>query len=84
MGAHRSSWLLSVGLGLHHPRKIFEVDVEGNGTVAPGVIQAGGQRRLLAEVAGEINHHEAGIFPMQGQQSRQGVVGAAIVDADHL
>ncbi len=46
------------------------------------MVEAGAERVFLAEVAAEVDHLDARIALMLGQKLGQGVVAAAVVDAD--
>jgi hypothetical protein len=72
----------------HQPRndfgRVLQVHVHGDDGVAGGLLQSGGERRFLAEVAGQVHHDQARAGLRGFQQAGQGVVGAAVVDEDVL
>jgi len=65
-------------------RRVLQVRVDGNDRVPARKVDARGQRRLLAVVAREVDDAHARIRLLRREQARQGVVAAAVVDADDL
>jgi len=63
--------------------RILQVGVDHHHRVAGGGIEPGGQRRLLAEVARQLQRAGPRIGFKQGGDDRPGVVGAAVVDVQH-
>ena len=49
-----------------------------------GVIEAGGQRRGLPEVAAQLHHHHAAVHGGNLLQQVEGVVAAAVVHENQL
>ena len=65
-------------------RRVLQVGVDRHHGGAGGMIQAGGERHLLAEVARQVDDLDAGLARVPVQQALEGVVAAAVVDADDL
>lgn len=64
--------------------RILEVAVHHDDPSPAGRREAGGDRGVLAEVAGKANCAHAGIVVAQRSEDRPGVVGPAVVDEDQL
>ena len=64
--------------------RVLAVAVDEQRGAEPGVIEAGHQRRLLAEVARQRKHLHVECFRRQRAGDREAVVAAAVVDVDHL
>jgi hypothetical protein len=60
-------------------RRILQVCIDDDHGIACGMVEAGGHRHFLAEVAAEIGDADALVCVVQSQQHTQRVVGAAIV-----
>ena len=54
-------------------------------TASPrGVVKAGGERGLVAEVAGQMDHADAGVALGDVVEHERGAVGGPVVDQDEL
>lgn len=65
-------------------RRILEVCVEHGHRLAPGVLEPGGQRGLVAEVAREVDDAQARVGVGQAVEDRRRGVVAPVVDDDQL
>ena len=63
---------------------VLQVAVHGDDVLALGVIEAGGQRRGLPEIAAQLDHHHAAVDGGNLLQHPEGVVAAAVIDEDQL
>jgi hypothetical protein len=87
IAAHRVHHVRALAPRLKHLRqqldRVLQIGIEREHDVAARAVQAGAQRRLLAEIARQLQAHHAG--PCEPRQQRhQGFVVAAIVDDDDL
>ena len=64
--------------------RILQVAVHHDDDVPGGVVERGGQRRLVAEVPGEGQADDAGVGSGGGGDQLEGGVRAAVVDEDDL
>src|SRR5215213_6800577 len=60
--------------------RVLEVAVHDHVPVGTGVVDAGGERLMLAEVAAELHAADAPVLAPELLDQRPGVVGAAVVD----
>ena len=67
-----------------HLRRILEIAVEHDHRVAQRDVDAGSQRDLVSEVAGELDEAETRLLPRRLDQQLVGAVAAAVVDDDRL
>lgn len=71
---------------LHHlrnqRRRVLQIGVQQHDRLAGGVIDAGGERLLLAEIAAEFDSADAAVLRMPIAEPGEGVVLAAVVDGD--
>ncbi len=67
-----------------HFRGILEVPVHHDDRPALRVIEAGRNRRLVAEVAAQVDHDHAGVLLLHLVEQPGGRVAAAVVDEDQL
>ncbi len=65
-------------------RRMLAVAVHEQHRAAAGMVEAGHQRGLLAEIARQRHHLEVERVGGQAARDRQRVVGAAVVDIDHF
>ena len=65
-------------------RRMLAVAVDEQNRAEPGVIEAGEQRRLLAEIARQRDHLHVEPGRRQGAGDGERVVAAAVVDIDHF
>src|SRR5215471_14686984 len=65
-------------------RRVLKVCVDDDDRISVRVIEAGGQRQLLAEVATQIDDCDALVAPPQLEQQTETAVGAAVVHVDDL
>ena len=65
-------------------RRMLAVAVDEQNRAEPGMIEAGEQRRLLAEIARQRDHLHVERVRRQGAGDGQRVVAAAVVDIDHF
>src|ERR1051325_2022962 len=63
-------------------RRILEVSVHDDHSVAPGVLDSRGDRRLVPEIPRETDHAHARIRSVQGGKVGKRVVGASVIDID--
>src|SRR5690606_3383060 len=63
---------------------VLQVGVHDDDGVAGGGVEAGGDSDLVAEVAGQAEHLDAGVFSGPVEKDLQRAVGAAVVDEDQL
>jgi hypothetical protein len=63
---------------------VLEVGVDHHDDVAAGVVEPGGDRRLVAEVAGEGDDPDPRVLPREPLQQLRRAVGGAVVDEDQL
>ena len=64
--------------------RILEVGVEHHDRVAAGMVETGGQRGLMAEVARQLNQAHAGIVRGELAELGLGAVGRAVIDEHEL
>ena len=64
--------------------RVLQVGVDHRDGVADGVLEAGGQRRLVAEVAREVHDAHARVGGGEPVEDLGRAVGAAVVDDDQL
>jgi hypothetical protein len=60
--------------------RVLEVAVHDHVPIGTGVVDAGGERVVLAEVAAELHAADAPVLAPELLDQRPGVVGAAVVD----
>ena len=65
-------------------RWVLQVGIDGNDRGATGMVEAGGQRDVLAEVARQANDLDRGVALAPGEQLGDRCIPAAVVDADDL
>ena len=65
-------------------RVVLEVAVGRHDNPGPSVIEPGGKRRRLAEIAAEANHAQTRVGGLQPRENLEAVIGAPIVDDDEL
>jgi hypothetical protein len=65
-------------------RVVLSVAVERDHDLAARLVQAGAQRGGLAEVAGEVDHAQARLAHLQGEQACTCRIGAAVVHEHEL
>ena len=65
-------------------RGVLEIGVDHRHHVPHGVLEAGGERGLVAEVAREVDHPHAGVLGGHAIQQLGGGVGGAVVDEQQL
>ena len=65
-------------------RRILEVGVEHHDGIARGVVEAGGQRRLVAEVARQVDDAHARVGGRDAVERLRRAVGRAVVDEHEL
>ena len=70
--------------GLEQVGRILQVDVHRDQDVAPGVVDAGGERGLLAEVARQVDHPDAAVARAAVEQVGERVVARAVVHEHDL
>ena len=63
-------------------RIVLKVAVGGDDHASPRVVEAGGERRRLAEIAPEPDHAQPVVDRLQLPENLKALVGAAIVDHD--
>ena len=63
---------------------VLQIAIHGDHVLAFGVIESGGQRGSLAEVAAQLHHYHAAIDRGNLLQHPEGVVATAIVDKHQL
>ncbi len=80
--------VIALGEERHHLgdllRGVLQVGVEGDEPIAARVGQAGGDRRMLAEVARELHQHQLRMERLLGPHQARSAIARAVVDADHL
>ena len=64
--------------------RVLEVGVEHHDRVAAGVVESGGQRRLVPEVARQEDDPHAGIVVGEPLERRRRAVARAVVDEHEL
>src|SRR6266581_6710847 len=65
-------------------RWILEIRIDDDDRIAERVVEAGGQRQLLAEVSTQIDDGDTRVALTQIEQQRQAAVGAAVVHVHDL
>jgi hypothetical protein len=65
-------------------RRILEVGVEHRDGIAAGVLETGGQRRLVAEVARQVHDAQPRVALGESIEDLGRAIGRAIVDDDQL
>src|SRR5690606_15694043 len=80
-----------VSTGIHHRshlgqqlRRILQVGVNDQHTLATAEIEPRAQRNLVAIIAGEIDDDNMGVLVGKGIQLRQRAVAGAVIDVDDL
>jgi len=63
---------------------VLQVGIHEDGGLAPRLLQPRVQRRLLAEVAGEVDHHQLRTGAGQLVEDAIRAVAGAVVDAEDL
>ena len=69
---------------LNQRRRVLAIAVHEQHGAAAGVIEAGKQRRLLAEIARQRDELHVEVRGRQLVDDRKRVVATAVVDIDHL
>src|SRR3546814_7169603 len=64
--------------------RVLQIDVDRHDSAAGAVIDPGGERDLLAEIARKIEDLHARILAVRLAQHGKGAVAAAVVDENHL
>ena len=70
--------------GRDHLRRVLQVGIHDHHGLAIGMVEPGGDRDLLAEIAAERDRADPAVLRIEGSQRRQRSVAAAVVDADDL
>ncbi len=64
--------------------RVLQIGIHGNRRISRCLLQAGGKSGLLAEIAGQIDNYDFGIFFKTLLENLQGIVRAAIIDKDEF
>ena len=67
-----------------HLGRVLEIGVEHHDGVAAGVVEAGGERRLVAEVPRQVDDAHPRVVRGQRLELHRGAVGGPVVDEDEL
>ena len=65
-------------------RRVLQVGVEHHHGVALGVVEAGGERRLVPEVARQVDDADARVGPGEAIEQHRRTVARAVVDQHQL
>ena len=66
-------------------RRVLQVGIDDDNRLgAARVVEAGGERRLLAEIAAERDHRDFGARALQHRQQFRRAVRGAVIDIDDL
>ena len=64
--------------------RILQVGIDDDDRIGVGMVEAGGERELLAEIARQLQRRHARIGLAQRAHDRVGIVAAAVVDVEHF
>lgn len=65
-------------------RRILQVGINNYHGIAMGMVEAGGEGNVLAEIARQAQYLDGRIARPVGHQPGHGVIAAAVVDADDI
>ena len=88
LGAHAVDDVVALAPARHEGfdqlRRILQVDVHRHDDVAPGMVDAGGQRGFLAEIARQVDHPQAAVAGAAVEQAAQRIVARAVIHEHDL